>query len=100
MKIKQPICPLIKRPFAVLDIPLFNFIYFKIWCSSTTDSIERKRAARVEQPNEVLQKNFKRTAYGNRTRDSSVKGMRLNPLTNAAFELDPTAFCRLGSAKI
>jgi hypothetical protein len=26
-----------------------------------------------------------RTAYGNRTRDSSVKGMRLNPLTNAAF---------------
>ena len=24
------------------------------------------------------------TAYGNRTRDSSVKGMRLNPLTNAA----------------
>ena len=27
------------------------------------------------------------TAYGNRTRDSSVKGMRLNPLTNAALTL-------------
>ena len=26
-----------------------------------------------------------RTTYGNRTRDSSVKGRRLNPLTNAAF---------------
>ena len=25
------------------------------------------------------------TTYGNRTRDSSVKGKRLNPLTNAAF---------------
>jgi hypothetical protein len=25
------------------------------------------------------------TTYGNRTRDSSVKGRRLNPLTNAAF---------------
>jgi hypothetical protein len=25
------------------------------------------------------------TAYGNRTRHSSVKGMRLNRLTNAAF---------------
>ncbi len=24
------------------------------------------------------------TTYGNRTRDSSVKGRRLNPLTNAA----------------
>ena len=31
-------------------------------------------------------------AYGNRTRDSSVKGMRLNPLTNAPFVF--------GSAKI
>ncbi len=29
------------------------------------------------------------TAYGNRTRDSSVKGMRLNPLTNAALTLKP-----------
>jgi hypothetical protein len=27
------------------------------------------------------------TAYGNRTRDSSVKGMRLNRLTNAALTL-------------
>gem|GEM_PF-3697389 len=33
------------------------------------------------------------TAYGNRTRDSSVKGMRLNPLTNAALSV-------FGSAKI
>jgi hypothetical protein len=32
----------------------------------------------------VLRKNEICTAYGNRTRDSSVKGMRLNPLTNAA----------------
>ena len=28
-----------------------------------------------------------RTTYGIRTRDSSVKGRRLNPLTNAAFYL-------------
>lgn len=28
-----------------------------------------------------------RTTYGIRTRDSSVKGRRLNPLTNAAFPL-------------
>ncbi len=27
------------------------------------------------------------TTYGIRTRDSSVKGRRLNPLTNAAFPL-------------
>ena len=26
------------------------------------------------------------TTYGNRTRDSSVKGRRLNPLTNAAAD--------------
>lgn len=32
------------------------------------------------------------TTYGIRTRDSSVKGRRLNPLTNAAFDF--------GSAKI
>jgi hypothetical protein len=32
-------------------------------------------------------KGFFRTTYGNRTRDSSVKGRRLNPLTNAAFPL-------------
>jgi hypothetical protein len=41
----------------------------------------------------VLQKNEKPpkrglcTTYGIRTRDSSVKGRRLNPLTNAAFLL-------------
>lgn len=27
------------------------------------------------------------TTYGIRTRDSSVKGRRLNPLTNAAFSV-------------
>ena len=35
---------------------------------------------------------WRSTAYGNRTRDSSVKGMRLNPLTNAALTLKPQIF--------
>ena len=34
---------------------------------------------------ELTTNNFISTTYGIRTRDSSVKGRRLNPLTNAAF---------------
>ncbi len=46
--------------------------------------IKEKRPLIIEQPSEKNTKNDRCTAYGNRTRDSSVKGMRLNPLTNAA----------------
>ncbi len=46
--------------------------------------IKEKGLLFVEQPDEIMSKTEGCTTYGIRTRDSSVKGRRLNPLTNAA----------------
>ncbi len=47
--------------------------------------IKEKELPFLEQPEEIISKLEICTTYGIRTRDSSVKGRRLNPLTNAAF---------------
>lgn len=47
--------------------------------------LKEKRLLVYEQPFNDLDLSPACTTYGNRTRDSSVKGRRLNPLTNAAF---------------
>ena len=52
-------------------------------------SIKEKGLLIAEQPEDTFQKMTCCTAYGNRTRESSVKGMRLNPLTNAAETVKP-----------
>jgi site-specific DNA recombinase len=46
--------------------------------------IKEKGLLLLEQPDEKMSKTEGCTTYGIRTRDSSVKGRRLNPLTNAA----------------
>ncbi len=71
-----------------MDIPqLFNLIHIHPALSHNVLAIKEKGLLEIEEPLSSSGKIPSCTTYGIRTRDSSVKGRRLNPLTNAAFRL-------------